>query len=106
MTPHQAADSTLPPDPASAPLTRKGSSSGHHKSAEGAIAYPSEDFIQFCAQRSRTENHKATKDIVQIGINVANAMQLGDDTRRAARLLQTLERDGLVVVDGEWCRLP
>ena len=79
MTPHQAADSTLPPDPASAPLIRKGSSSGNHKSAEGAIEYPSEDFIRFCTQRSRTENHKATKDIVQIGIDVANAMQHAHD---------------------------
>jgi hypothetical protein len=38
--------------------------------------------------------------------DVANVMQLGDDTRRATRLVQSLERDGLVVVDGEWCRLP
>ncbi|NCX59973.1 MAG: A/G-specific adenine glycosylase [Actinobacteria bacterium] len=38
--------------------------------------------------------------------DVASVMKLGDDDRRAWRLVQSLERDGLVVVDGEWCRLP
>jgi len=42
---------------------------------------------------------------VRVG-EVAKVMRLGDDTSRAARLVQSLVRDGLVVVDGEWCRLP
>jgi len=31
---------------------------------------------------------------------------MGVDSARAARLLDSLVRDGLVVVDGDWCRLP
>lgn len=38
--------------------------------------------------------------------DVATAMMLGTDSARAARLLDSLVRDGLVVVDGGWCRLP
>lgn len=37
--------------------------------------------------------------------DVASAMQL-EDSARADRLLDDLVRDGLVVVDGGWCRLP
>jgi len=36
--------------------------------------------------------------------DVAAAMQV--DAARAARLLDSLVRDGLVVADGEWCQLP
>jgi hypothetical protein len=32
-------------------------------------------------------------------------MGLSGDDQRAARLLATLVQDGLVAVDGEWCRL-
>ena len=37
--------------------------------------------------------------------DVSSAMQLSDAVR-AERLLDALVRDGLVVVEGEWCRLP
>jgi len=38
--------------------------------------------------------------------DVAHVMQLRGDTPRAAKLLASLERDGLVVREDEWCRLP
>jgi DNA-binding IclR family transcriptional regulator len=38
--------------------------------------------------------------------DVATVMQLHDDQARASRLLASLVRDGLVVQDDEWCRLP
>ena len=38
--------------------------------------------------------------------DVATVMQLRDDQARASRLLASLVRDGLVVQDDEWCRLP
>lgn len=37
---------------------------------------------------------------------VVAVMLLDSDEPRANRLLDSLVRDGLVVVDGEWCRLP
>lgn len=37
---------------------------------------------------------------------VVAVMSLAGDEPRADRLLDSLVRDGLVVVDGEWCRLP
>ncbi len=37
---------------------------------------------------------------------VSSAMHLQHDTTRATRLLASLVQDGLVVVDGDWCRLP
>lgn len=37
---------------------------------------------------------------------LASVMGFPSDDIRATRLLDSLVRDGLVVVDGEWCRLP
>jgi A/G-specific adenine glycosylase len=37
---------------------------------------------------------------------VGAVMMIGADTARADRLVDSLVRDRLVVVDGEWCRLP
>ena len=37
---------------------------------------------------------------------VVRVMNLNGDTSRATRLLESLVRDGLVVVHDGWCRLP
>lgn len=38
--------------------------------------------------------------------DVSGSMGLQGDSQRATRLLESLVRDGLVIIDGEWCRLP
>ncbi|MFZ9623233.1 MAG: A/G-specific adenine glycosylase [Ilumatobacteraceae bacterium] len=39
-------------------------------------------------------------------VDVARVMKLRGDSKRATRLLQSLVRDGLVEIRGDWCRLP
>ncbi|MGA1442383.1 MAG: A/G-specific adenine glycosylase, partial [Ilumatobacteraceae bacterium] len=39
-------------------------------------------------------------------VDVARVMKLSDDSKRATRLLQSLVRDGLVEIRGDWCHLP
>ena len=39
-------------------------------------------------------------------VDVARVMKLRGDSKRATRLLQSLVRDGLVEIRGDWCHLP
>lgn len=60
------------------------------------------------AGSDRQARGRLMKVLAERGVHsdeVASAMGLSSDDQRAARLLKTLVHDGLVAVDGEWCRL-
>ena len=60
------------------------------------------------AGSDRQARGRLMKVLAERGVHsdeVASAMGLSSDNQRAARLLKTLVHDGLVAVDGEWCRL-
>ena len=57
----------------------------------------------------RQARGRLMKALAERGVRVqevADVMQLRGDKPRAAKLLASLERDGLVVREDEWCRLP
>lgn len=56
----------------------------------------------------RQARGRLLKKLTEQGVranDVADVMRLSSDSGRAERLLHSLVRDGLVAIDGDWCRL-
>ena len=81
VTPPLAGLSTQQPNQSgSSPKAETASGSSPHL-PEGAIVYPSSDFLQsFIGRRPSSENRRATAAVVQIGIDVAEALHYAHES--------------------------